>query len=134
MYLVDTNVISELTRSRPNRHAVEWLHRQTAVIISVITIEELAFGVARAPAARRAALARWLDGVVESAALRLDVTEPIARAAADLRAAREAAGRPVTQADMLIGATALLHGLALATRNVRDFAGCGIRVVDPFVR
>lgn len=132
MYLVDTNVLSELTRPRPNRHAVEWLQRQTAIVVSVITIEELAFGVARAPAARRRVLQRWLEEVSGSAALRLDVTEPIARAAADLRAAREAAGRRVTQADMLIAATALLHGLGLATRNARDFAGCGIHVVDPF--
>ena len=61
-----------------------------------------------------------------------DVTTPNARAAAELRAARDAAGRRVAQADMLIAATALVHGLTLATRNVSDFEDCGVPMFDPF--
>jgi predicted nucleic acid-binding protein len=132
MYLVDTNVLSELPRPRPNVHVVRWLQRQTTVVLSVITVEELAYGVARAPASQRPKLARWLDEILDSAAQTLDVTEAIAKAAGELRAARESAGRRVAQADMLIAATALVHGLTLATRNGRDFDGCGIAMVDPF--
>jgi toxin FitB len=61
------------------------------------------------------------------------VTPAIARASGELRAAREARGRRVAMADMLIAATALAHGLTLATRNVRDFESCGVSLVDPFV-
>jgi predicted nucleic acid-binding protein len=60
------------------------------------------------------------------------VTSSIARAAGELPAAREGAGHRVAQADALIAATAVVHGLTLTTRNVRDFAGCGVVLFDPF--
>ena len=130
MHLVDTNVLSELARPRPSAAVLAWMERETSVAVSVITVEELAFGVSRAPANRRLKLARWLESMVSIVEV-LDVTAPIARAAGELRATRESAGRPVAQADMLICATALVHGLTLATRNVDDFEGCGVVVVDP---
>lgn len=132
MYLVDTNVLSELPRPRPNAAVLRWLHQQPTILLSVVSVEELAFGVARAPVPRRAKLAAWLDELLGSAAEILGVTEAVARAAGELRAARESAGRRVAQADMLIAATAVIHGLTLATRNGRDFVGCGVAVVDPF--
>lgn len=132
MYLVDTNVLSELPRPRPNAAVLRWLHQQPTILLSVVSVEELAFGVARAPVPRRAKLAAWLDELLGSAAEILGVTEAVARAAGELRAARESAGRRVAQADMLIAATAVIHGLTLATRNGRDFVGCGVALVDPF--
>jgi predicted nucleic acid-binding protein len=132
MYLVDTNVLSELPRPRPNAAVLRWLHQQPTIVLSVVSVEELAFGVARAPVPRRAKLAAWLDELLGSAAEILGVTEAVARAAGELRAARESAGRRVAQADMLIAATAVIHGLTLATRNGRDFVGCGVALVDPF--
>lgn len=132
MFLVDTNVVSELTRKAPSAHVIAWLGRQPTVMISVVTIEELSYGIARARSPRRRDLGRWLDDLVAAAAAVLDVTEAIARSAGELRAAREDAGRRVAQADMIIAATAHVHDLVLATRNVRDFAGCGVRIVDPF--
>ncbi|MBC8071716.1 MAG: type II toxin-antitoxin system VapC family toxin [Deltaproteobacteria bacterium] len=131
MFLVDTNIVSELPRPRPAMEVVRWLQRQPIIMLSVISVEELAFGVARAPVNRRAKLARWLDDLVEAARI-VEVTEPIARAAGELRAAREIAGRRVAQADMLIAATALVHGFSLVTRNVRDFVECGVALIDPF--
>lgn len=110
--------------------AVRCSHERIA--ISVISLEELAYGVAHAPAARRPKLASWLDSMLDSVAQILGVTPAIARASGDLRAARDASGGPVAQADMLIAATALVHGLTLATRDVGDFDGCGIVVIDPF--
>ena len=130
-YLVDTNVISELVRPRPDRHLLAWAERLDRVVLSAISIEELTFGVARAAGARRSALGRWLDAVLASAEV-LAVTAEIARTAGQLRAARETRGRRVAQADMLIAATALNAGLTLATRNLRDFDGTGVRIVDPF--
>jgi predicted nucleic acid-binding protein len=133
MTLVDTNVLSELTRPRANANVLRWLDALETLHVSVVTLEELAFGVARAPSPSRPRLARWLDRLLETRPIVLDVTAPIARASGELRAAREARGRRVAQADMLIAATALTHGLTLATRNVRDFDECGVVVVDPFV-
>lgn len=101
-------------------------------MVSVVSVEELAFGVARAPGPQRAKLAAWLEGLLTGAASILEVTPAIARASGDLRASRESVGRRVAQADMLIAATALVHGLTLATRNLRDFADCGVTLVDPF--
>ena len=131
--LVHTNVLSELPRRRPNANVVAWLAAQETIHLSVVTLEELTFGIARAVPAARARLARWLDALVDARPVLLDVTTAIARASGELRAAREGRGRRVAQADMLIAATALAHGLTLATRNGRDFEGCGVVLVDPFL-
>ena len=133
MFLVDTNVLSELARPKPSPIVTAWFRRQEAIAISVISIEELAFGIARLPAARRVKLAAWMEMLLETVGAIHDVTTPVARAAGELRASREAAGRPVTPSDMLIAATALVHGLAVATRNVDDFQNCGVAVTDPFI-
>lgn len=130
--LVDTNVLSELPRPRPHPKVLRWLESLERIHISVVTLEELAFGVARAPAGARSRLAQWLDLLLESKPVLLDVTAAVARASGELRAARQAHGRRVAQADMLIAATALTHGLTLATRNTRDFEACGVTVIDPF--
>lgn len=130
--LVDTNVLSELPRPRPNANVLRWLEGQGGLMLSVVTIEELAFGVARTRPAMRRRLGRWLEELIAAADHTFDVTPAIARASGELRAAREGAGRRVAHADMLIAATALVHGLPLATRNTRDFQGCGIVLVNPF--
>lgn len=131
MYLVDTNVLSELPRPRPSARVLRWLHLQSTVAISVVSVEELTFGVARAPSLQQVKVLAWRDRLLEGARL-LDVTPEIARSAGELRAAREARGRRVAQADMLIAATAIIHGLTLATRNTRDFDACGVTLLDPF--
>jgi predicted nucleic acid-binding protein len=132
MMLVDTNVLSELPRPKPHPSVLRWFAAQRTIHLSVVTLEELAFGVARAAKSKRRRLSRWLAALVESRPVILDVTAAIARASGELRAAREARGRPVAQADMLIAATALAHGLTLVTRNTRDFEGCGVALIDPF--
>ncbi len=132
MYLLDTNVVSELARPRPDQKVRSWLGRQSEVSISVITIEEILFGILKAPSARRPKLVAWFEDLQQNVRITHDVTPSIARAAADLRATRTGLARPVAQADMLIAATAVVHGLTLATRNVIDFDGCGVAVVDPF--
>jgi predicted nucleic acid-binding protein len=131
MFLLDTNVLSELARPRPSSDVVHWVAEQREVVLSVVSIEELTFGVERAPAGMRTRLTRWLEALLASEPIVLDVTMPVARLAGELRARREAGGRRLAQADAFIAATAVVHGLTLATRNTRDFAGCGVALFDP---
>jgi toxin FitB len=126
MYLLDTNVISELRKSRAgSAHpgVVEWADDvPTALMfVSVISIHELEYGVLlaeRGDAVKGLMLRTWLDNsVVPAFAHRiLDVDLPVARQAAALHVPDPAPFR-----DALIGATALVHGMILVTRNVRDF-------------
>lgn len=132
-YLIDTNVISELARPTPNDNVVHWFATQSSIAMSSISIEELAYGIARARAVERRRLVPWFEALLAVPAEILPVDEKIARAGGDLRASRERAGRPVAQADMLIAATALVTGRTLVTRNTRDFEHCGIALLDPFV-
>jgi predicted nucleic acid-binding protein len=132
IHLLDTNVISELVRPRPSTKVRQWVGARTEFAISVVTVEEIVFGIERAPAPRRRKLVAWFDDLLGALHQVHDVTPPIARAAGELRAARMRAGRRVAQADMFIAATAVVHGLTLATRNVADFEDCGLVLVDPF--
>lgn len=131
-FLVDTNVLSELTKRRPNPGALAWLSAQRTLTVSAITIDELTFGVLRAPADQRERLRVWLDELIAARPSILSIDQHVARLAGELRAAAAGRGRPVTQPDMLLAATAILGGHTLATRNVGDFRGCGVRLLDPF--
>ncbi|HNR86711.1 MAG TPA: type II toxin-antitoxin system VapC family toxin [Spirochaetota bacterium] len=128
-YLCDTNIISELAKGEPNPGVIEWAGTVAGCALSVITIEELHYGLSWRPNTRVQA---WVEGFVRDHAEVLPVTEPIARAAGVLRGRMRAGGITRTQADMLIAATALVHGLTVVTRNGRDFEGCGVPVLDPF--
>ncbi len=132
MFLVDTNVISELAHAHPEPRVLRWAQEQRSVTLSVITVEEIAFGIARHSPARRTRLTAWFESLIASAARIYEINLPVARISAELRARREAAGHRAAQADMLIAATALAHGLTLATQNTKDFTGCGIALIDPF--
>jgi toxin FitB len=127
--LVDTNVISELARPRPDPGVVAWSGGLTTMVLSVITVEEVCFGLA---AKRSPRIQRWFEDFLASSCQVLEITASIARHAGVLRGQLSTRGRPRTQADMLIAATAAWHGLTLATRNERDFADCGVAVVNPF--
>src|SRR5689334_12034486 len=124
MHLVDTNVISELARPRPNRVVLNWLDTLDGFVLSAVSVEQLAFAVARAPEERRDALWTWLDAVTSTCPV-LPITVDVARLAGDMRAAHEARGRRVTTTSMLIAATARQSDLVVATRNVDQFAECG---------
>jgi toxin FitB len=127
--LIDTNVLSELARPSPNTHVVRWAQGLEGLAISVVTLDEVFFGLTIKPNVR---VHGWFEAFVELHCHVLDVTAPIARQAGILRGQLSLRGRPRTQADMLIAATAAQHGLTLATRNQRNFEGCGIALVDPF--
>ena len=98
--------------------------------LSAITIEEVFFGLS---AKRNPRIERWFEELLDDSRCRvLDVTAPIARHAGVLRGQLARRGIPRDPPDMLIAATAVVHGLTLATRNERDFADCGLTVVNPF--
>jgi len=135
-FLLDTNVVSEALRPRPNARVVAWLraHEERAWL-SVVTIGELEAGIRAAPDAHRAeGLRAWLDDVLipQFAYRLLPVDLDVARRWGETTASARAAGTPVGAVDALIGATAARHGLAVATRNVRDFEPLGVEVVDPW--
>ncbi len=124
LYLLDTNVVSELTKPQPNAAVVlTFRQRESECAISAITLEELAFGGARLQSPRRRAwFAEWLAGL----SARLSVLPFDATAALWLgreRARLQALGRPAPRTDSEIAAVAVPQGLTLVTRDGRDFAG-----------
>lgn len=127
--LVDTNVLSELSRPRPDVGVQAWSRTVTRVAVSAITVDEVVYGLAWRPNPR---VEEWFDSFLASHCDVLPVTAQIARHAGHLRGTMRAHGRQRTQADMLIAATAMLHGLTLVSRNVGDFDGCGIALLNPF--
>jgi predicted nucleic acid-binding protein len=129
MYLVDTNVLSEVTRRTPTGKVIDWLAEVGDVSVSAVSIDELYFGLALRPNAK---VQQVLERYVEHYCTVLDVTTSIARMAGLLRGQLARRGQVRQQADMLIAATAAAHGLTLATRNVRDFSGCNVALHDPF--
>ena len=128
-FLADTNVLSELVRPRPNRGVAEWAARVTRIAISVVTLEEIAFGLSSKPNDR---IAKWFERFFTDACDLLPVTPAIAERAGVMRGQLRAKGITRSPADMLIAATAQAHHLTLVTRNVRDFDECPIEVLNPF--
>lgn len=140
MYLVDTNVVSELA---PTKVTVipsvrDWLTANgDRIWISAVSIAEISFGAARL--VRRGAtekgtrLKAWVRQVVRDHGDRvLPVNDHVALRAGELMALVEASGREASFEDCIIAATADLHGLIVLTRNVQDFAPTGVAVFDPF--
>lgn len=127
--LVDTNVLSELSRRQPDPGVLRWAAGVVAIAVSVITVEEIRCCLAWRPNAR---IGAWFDRYLSESCEVLAVTEQIAIRSGELRGHLRTEGRPRTQADMLIAATAQVHQRVLVTRNVRDFDGCGLALLDPF--
>lgn len=130
MILLDTNVLAELCRQRPDPAIERWAGRALSPFgLSVVTVEEVHFGLAWRPNAGIEAL---VDRFLAERCEVFPVTTPVARRAGALRGQFRRTGRTRTQADMLIAATAQVHQLPVATRNVRDFEGCGVALLNPF--
>jgi toxin FitB len=136
-YLVDTNIPSELTRERPDARVVAFLQNvdKEAVFLSVMTIGEICRGIAALPISqRRASLQNWLEIDVRSwfAGRIFPVTEAIAERWGHLSAVAKQQGLSLAVVDGVIAATALHHDLTLVTRNVKDFAGLGMDISNPW--
>ena len=132
MFLADTNIISELMRPLPYSGVVQWArrvdHAGASFTISAITVDEIIFGLKWRPNASKMV---WFTAFLKKAQV-LSVNTEIARRAGELRADMARRGTVRQQPDMLIAATAQIHALTLVTRNVRDFDGCGIGLLNPF--
>lgn len=133
-FLCDTNVLSELVKPRPDPGVVTWADGLSSVTLSVVTLEEVFYGLARRPKPTDShqRLLAWFERFLSDQCEVLPVSAPVARRAGELRGTLAARGATRTQADMLIAATAQVHRLTVVSRNVKDFEGCGVPVLDPW--
>jgi predicted nucleic acid-binding protein len=136
-FLLDTNIPSELMRLRPEPKVKGWVAAQdiSALFLSVVSIGELETGfTTMQDAARRARLEASLERhlALLFPGRVLPVTQAIAARWGRLDGMRQLSGRPLSAPDGMIAATALEHGLTLVTRNVKDFAGLGVTIFNPW--
>ena len=132
-YLVDANVLSEPTKPAPNARVVDWLRRhERALAVNPIILGELEYGILLLRASRRRTrLEHWFTTGVQRLRV-LDFDTATAAAWAHLLARLKKKGRAMPIKESLIAATALAHGLSVATRNVADFRNAGVAVENPF--
>ena len=134
--LLDTNVVSEGIKPQANPAVLAWLASldEDRVFLSVVTFAEIRTGIELLPAGRRRArLEAWIDDLAARFEGRiLPIDRRIAEAWGVINVRRRRAGSPIGPLDAFVAATAEVHGLSLATRNVRDFGQLGIDVFDPW--
>ena len=132
-FLLDTNVVSETRRRRPDSQVVAWLRDQDPdlLFVSALTLGEIAFGAElrgrRDPAAGRS-LSAWLSTI------RTQYTDRVLPITGDIAETwgRLGGRRPPPVVDGLLAATAVVHRLTLVTRNVRDFQDLGVNLLNPW--
>lgn len=137
MLVLDTNVLSELMRPQPNEDVVEWfsLHPGIRLFTTTITEAELLYGLALLPAGdrKKRLLSTFRQMMEEDFSGRvLPFDRAAASVYASIVAARRLSGRPISQFDAQIAAIARSRDASVVTRNARDFADCGIEVVNPW--
>ncbi len=137
MIILDTNVVSALMRPSPDANVVNWVTGQTALnlYLSTVSEAELRFGVEILPTgARRTKLLDEVDGMLREdfAGRVLPFDSVAAQAYAVIAAARRVAGRPINHADCQIAAIAQSRGASVATRDMDDFEGSGVDVINPW--
>lgn len=131
-YLVDANVLSEATKPDPDERVVEWLRsHELEIAVDPIILGEVRFGILLLPRGRRRSrLERWFEeGVRRLQCIPWEASTGLR--CAELLAALRTSGRAMPIKDSLIAATALSHGLAIATLNRRDFDAAGVTVINP---
>lgn len=128
-FLCDTNIISELTRSEPNPGVLAWSQEVSSISISVITVEEIFYGLTARSNAR---IQAWFQEFLNLHCQILPITPEIARRSGALRGNLRTQGKPRSKADMLIAVTAQIYQLTLVTRNIKDFEDCNISLLNPF--
>ena len=137
-FLLDTNILSELRRPRPERKVVAFVAAQAleALYVSAVTLAEIRFGIERvADAGRRAALNDWLAHKVRPMFEQrvLPVSEDVMFKWRLLVEAGRKARHTFSQPDLIIAATALHHGLTVVSRDTRDYERAGVAVLNPWV-
>ena len=140
MFILDTNVVSELVRTdrEPEPQITSWVssHRKVNLYLTAVNRAELSYGIAIMPFGRRRSelqlsVERWLDFGFRDRILPFD--DVAAQMYAQIAASRRSFGKPIGVADCQIAAIPRARDAILATRNVRDFEDTGIEVVNPWV-
>lgn len=134
-YLLDTNVVSETAKPRPDPGVLAWLahHRVEEAYLSALTLGELVQGLVRAPEGKRPLLEAWLEGIKARFRGRiLPLDEGVMETWGLLTGTAFLQGRPLSPLDAMLAATALRHGLVLVTRNAAHFEGLPVRVLNPW--
>ncbi|MBL9188300.1 MAG: type II toxin-antitoxin system VapC family toxin [Opitutaceae bacterium] len=136
-FLIDTNVVSEPTRARPDARVMTWFAAQPddMLFISALTLGELRRGILQlAEGKKRRELLRWLENEIEPgfSGRILGVDAEVARHWAEIQDRASRAGKSLPAMDSLFAATARAHDLTLVTRNTADFAAAGIPLIDPW--
>ena len=137
MIILDTNVVSELMRSEPAPQVANWIRDRDRreLCTTVITLAEIRYGIARLPDGRRKqVLLTAADDIFSAFEDQiLQVGTAVAEHYAVVASTRERAGKPIASMDALIAAVCRSRNAALATRNVADFDGTGIEIIDPWL-
>ena len=137
-YLLDTCVVSELVRKKPDRNVVRWIETasEERLYLTVITLGELHKGIAKLGDQTRAAqLLAWVESNLAQRFFGriLDVNSEITACWGRLLGQAEQRGKPIPAIDAMIAATAVVHGLTVVTRNTDDMANCGIQIINPWL-
>lgn len=136
MIVLDTNVVSELMRAEPAPEVLAWLRQNSGsgLYTTAVTVAEIRYGIARLPEGRRRDSLHQAANEVFAAFPRQVLPFDLAAAGAyaDVVAGREMNGQPIDGFDAQIAAICRVHAATLATRNTKDFAGTGLKVVDPW--
>lgn len=135
MIVVDTNVWSELIRPKPDRSVVHWEAANSHLLwfSTVVLAEFRARSVLMADGHRKTAIAASIEEVVDTYRDRvLDFDDHCASEYGQVLLSARTAGSPIDAADAMIAATARAHSMSVATRNTSDFAGAGVRLIDPW--
>jgi hypothetical protein len=137
MIVLDTNVLSEILRPAPEPKVMAWLDKQSraSLFTTAVTRGEMFYGVRVLPAGQRRQ-SLW-DAMVaifneDFAGQVLNFDSDAADAYAEIAASRKSNGKPTSQFDAMIVATARSRGAGLATRNGKDFVDCGVDIIDPW--
>lgn len=136
-FLLDTNIPSELIRTRPEPRVANWVYArdEQSLFLSVVSIGELRRGFVVLPASKRCTeLEQWFENdlVPRFRGRILPVSLPIADRWGHLGGECQLRGTPLNTADGMIAAKALEHDLTVVTRNLKDFAGLGVAVLNPW--
>ena len=137
MYLLDTDLVSELIKPRPKKSVIDWVENcdEESLFLSVITVGELQKGVSKLPDSRRKrTLQSWLERDIRQRFEKriLDITPEVIIAWGKLQAETELNGQKLPVTDSLIAATAQIHNMTVVTRNVSDMERCGVEVLNPW--
>lgn len=138
MIVIDTNIISEIMRPQPDDSVITWLDQQdtSTLYVTTISIAEIRYGLEILPeGGRKQRMTHQFNAYIKHAfeARVLDFTLDAANQYAAFMAYRRKVGLPMSMADGQIAAIASVYHFAVATRNTKDFAECGLTLMNPFI-